>query len=135
MVETATDDVATDAEVFVPFFEDCAAELGPQAAEFERVVSLCGGSPGAGENGGAHGTASGNWHGGQWLIPEIQTDATGIVCNWATNPELRYINAALAALESHGAAGGGRLFDLDTLFFTGCSMGSALTVWLAQCMQ
>eukprot|EP01048_Picozoa_sp_COSAG05_P042715 COSAG05_NODE_23232_length_259_cov_0.650000_1_plen_86_part_11 len=21
-------------------------------------------------------------HGGQWLIPEVQTDATGLVCDW-----------------------------------------------------
>jgi hypothetical protein len=47
----------------------------------------------------------------------------------------RYINATLAALEAAGASGGGRLFDMNRLFFTGCSMGSAYTVWVAQCVH
>jgi hypothetical protein len=124
------------AAVFVPFFEECATDLGPQAAQFQQVLTLCGaghagGKGGGGGGGGGVGGGQSHWHGGQWLIPEIQTDATGLVCNWSTNPELRYIDAVLTALEAHDA----RLFDLETLFFTGCSMGSALTVWLAQCMH
>ena len=77
----------------------------------------------------------GHWHGGQWLIPEVQTDATGLVCDWENNLDLRYINASLAALEREGAKQGGRVFALDKIFFTGCSMGSAYTVWLAQCVH
>jgi len=72
------------------------------------------------------------WHGGQWLIPEVQTDDTGIVCDWQSDSpehgawELTYIAAALDELGSRG-------FDTTRVFFTGCSMGSALTGWLAQC--
>ena len=41
--------------------------------------------------------SGGEWHGGQWLIPEVQTDKTGIVCDWQNNRDLRYINASLSA--------------------------------------
>jgi len=73
------------------------------------------------------------WHGGQWLLPEVQTDATSIVCDWERalpadhgGLELAYIQAAVDRLGTMG-------FDTTRVFFTGCSMGSALTVWLAQC--
>ena len=118
------------ASVFIPFFHECAEQLGSQAQQFRQVLNLCEASRSG--NGADDGETRPNsrWHGGQWLIPEIQTDTTGIVCDWATNPELLYITAVLDALDTLGAAGGGRLFDLDRLFFTGCSMGSALTVWI-----
>ena len=69
-----------------------------------------------------------HWHGGQWLVPEVQTDRTGLVCDWNSNLDLKYIRAAIAALEAEGAKAGGRLFALDNIFFTGCSMGSAYTI-------
>lgn len=73
--------------------------------------------------------ADGSWHGGQWIIPEVQNDTTGIVCDFAGNPDLAYLTGAVSAMS--------KLDELDTsrLFFTGCSMGSALTVWAAQCFH
>ena len=70
-----------------------------------------------------------SWHGGQWIIPEKQNDTTGIVCDFAGNPDLAYLTGAISAMA--------KLDELDTsrLFFTGCSMGSALTVWVAQCFH
>jgi hypothetical protein len=78
---------------------------------------------------GRHGRRpnAGEWQGGQWLIPEVQTDATGIQCDWQASRELRYIESAMARLSALGVVNRSRVF------FTGCSMGSALTVWLAQC--
>ena len=39
------------------------------------------------------------WHGGQWLIPEVQNDTTGIVCDWGKDLDLKYIDAAVKASE------------------------------------
>ena len=72
------------------------------------------------------------WHGGQWLIPEIQNDTTGIVCDWQHNLDLVYIDNAIRALALFG---GGGVFDPKRVFFTGCSMGSAYTGWLSQCFH
>ena len=76
-------------------------------------------------------TSGGNWHGGQWIIPEVQNDTTGLVCSDA-NPDWSYIKRAIELLEAHG---GGATFDTSRVFFTGCSMGSAMTGWVAQCMH
>lgn len=71
-----------------------------------------------------------SWHGGQWLLPEVQNDTTGIVCD-ATNAEIAYFTAAIDALKNYDGA----TLDTSRIFFTGCSMGSALTVWAAQCFH
>ena len=73
------------------------------------------------------------WHGGQWLIPEVQTDARGIDCSNSTSVDVGYISNALAALAAYDE--GGVSFNVSSTFFTGCSMGSAMTVWIAQCMH
>ena len=75
----------------------------------------------------------GGWHGGQWLIPEVQTDATGLVCSNSTSSDASYITNALAALAAYNS--GGVSFNVSASFFTGCSMGSAMAVWIAQCMH
>jgi len=77
------------------------------------------------------------WRGGQWLVPEVQNETTGIVCDWASG-DLAYISSAVKAMEVVGGDGSavesdGRLLDSSRLFFTGCSMGSAFTVWASQC--
>eukprot|EP01052_Picozoa_sp_SAG31_P048224 SAG31_NODE_9996_length_1199_cov_1.251818_1_plen_219_part_10 len=121
--------------------QGCAAVCSPEPfSDAERAV--CGEDAvarhwRASEDHALNVNAIGNphMHGGQWLIPEVQTDKTGLVCDWERNLDLRYINATLTALETAGAVGGGRLFDLERLFFTGCSMGSAYTVWVAQCVH
>jgi len=76
----------------------------------------------------AWGASVGGWHGGQWLIPEVQNDTTGLVCP-ADNPDVAYIAAALDALEAHGS------IDTSRVFFTGCSMGGAMTGWISQCFK
>ena len=67
----------------------------------------------------------------------MQNDTTGIVCDFESNPDLLYLSAAIDQLgkfgESEGAAGA--TLDTSKLFLTGCSMGSALTVWAAQCFH
>jgi|TARA_B110000208_G_scaffold131433_1_gene159299 hypothetical protein len=70
------------------------------------------------------------WHGGEWLIPEVQNDTTGLVCDWESDSDLIYVDNAVKAL---AAFGGGKVFDPKRVFFTGCSMGSAMTGWVAQC--
>jgi hypothetical protein len=77
--------------------------------------------------------AASSWHGGQWLIPEIQNDTTGLLCDFdgtTTDTDLVYIVNAVKAL---AAFGGGKYFDPTRVFFTGCSMGSAMTGWVSQC--
>ena len=98
----------------------CAHVCGPEHVPFASAESaVCGRSELAYQ-----------WHGGEWLIPEIQNDTTGLKCDWTNDAELVYVANAVHAL---GAFGGGGIFDTSRVFFTGCSMGSALTSWLAQC--
>jgi len=100
-------------------------------APFEKAVdAVCGKS----EDEFAFGVES-SWHGGQWLLPEIQNDTTGLVCDWENNLDLRYINATLTALESYKDKDGKEVFDTERIFITGCSMGSAFTVWMSQCLH
>jgi hypothetical protein len=42
------------------------------------------------------------------------------------------LRALIAAL---GSFGGGKVFDTSKIFLTGCSMGSAFTLWAAQCLH
>eukprot|EP00966_Prymnesium_polylepis_P289385 6684867-Prymnesium_polylepis.1 len=75
--------------------------------------------------------SGGRWDGGQWLIPEVQNDTTGLVCP-VSHPDLRYLVNAIEAL---GAYRNGTVFDTSRLFFTGQSMGSAMALWAAQCLH
>lgn len=52
------------------------------------------------------------------------------MCDWNNARDLVYIKNVITALDN---IGGGKVFDTDRIFFAGCSMGSAYTVWLAQC--
>ena len=72
----------------------------------------------------------GGWNGGQWLIPEIQTDASGLACDPSRFQDAAYILNATAALAAYN---GGRTFNTSATFFTVCSMGSAMAIWSAQC--
>merc|ERR1711879_1008556 len=58
-------------------------------------------------------------NGGQWTIPEVQTDATGTRCQKKDSPDIIYMRNAVAALEQSGDT-----FDTTRLFFSGCSFGS-----------
>ena len=69
------------------------------------------------------------WVGGQWLIPEVQTDETGLKCDETNDRDLVYLKNAIKALGAMGP------FDTSRVFLTGCSMGSAVTIWLAQCLH
>jgi len=108
--------------------------------------------------------AGGGWNGGQWIIPEVQNDTTGppaplwlhrpalptspsdevrararahtgLTCLYDINPDLAYLKAAVEQMGALTLASGGAAVDTSRLFFTGCSMGSALTVWAAQCFH
>jgi len=70
------------------------------------------------------------WIGGLWQIPEVQNDETGIVCDWENNVDLLYITAVLEELETMEDSDGNLLFDTDRVFVTGCSMGSAFTIFV-----
>ena len=75
------------------------------------------------------------WIGGLWQIPEVQNDETGIVCDWENNVDLLYITAVLEELETMEDSDGNLLFDTDRVFVTGCSMGSAFTIFVTQCLH
>ena len=101
----------------------CAHVCGAEHVPFPSVeAAVCGSS--------ALVELAYQWHGGEWLIPEIQNDTTGLMCDWSNDAELVYIDNVVDAL---GAFRGGGVFDTSRVFFTGCSMGSALTGWLSQC--
>lgn len=66
-------------------------------------------------------------HRGQWMIPEIQTDATGTVCD--PQYDVAYIKGAIDKLRRSGR------YDTSRLFFSGCSMGSGFSNYIAQCIK
>jgi poly(3-hydroxybutyrate) depolymerase len=66
-------------------------------------------------------------HKGQWMIPEIQTDTTGTVCD--PQYDVAYIKGAIEQLRESGG------FDTSRLFFSGCSMGSGFSNYIAQCIK
>ena len=74
----------------------------------------------------------GGWEGGQWLLPEKQTDASGLLCKESGSPDHSYIASALAALSAYDDT---RTFNTSAVFITGCSMGSAMAMWIAQCLH
>ena len=73
----------------------------------------------------------------QVVYTPVPPDWTVTACDWASG-DLAYISSAVKAMEGVGGDGSavesdGRLLDSSRLFFTGCSMGSAFTVWASQC--
>eukprot|EP01063_Lacrimia_lanifica_P041420 TRINITY_DN9662_c0_g1_i1.p1 TRINITY_DN9662_c0_g1~~TRINITY_DN9662_c0_g1_i1.p1 ORF type:complete len:422 (+),score=56.97 TRINITY_DN9662_c0_g1_i1:37-1302(+) len=105
---------------------DCAATCGAKDhIPFPTILeAVCNGKRSPSEA-----DASFAWHGGQWLIPEVQTDDTGIKCSARDSREIAYIANVVKAAAALGVV------DTSAVFLTGCSMGSALTVWLAQCLH
>jgi len=100
----------------------CAATCGPEHVPFpSAMAAVCRGDGHDRSDGGGF-----SWHGGQWLIPEVQNETTGIVCD---SLDLTYVESMISALKLL------RIFDTSRVFFTGCSMGSAMTGWVAQCMH
>ena len=100
---------------------DCASVCGPEHVPFQDVEkAVCSSSIEEEEF---------QWHGGEWLIPEIQTDTTGIKCDAEDSREITYINNILEELEKREE------FDMSRVFVTGCSMGSAMTLWISQCLH
>lgn len=101
----------------------CSSICGPEGVPFSQAVrSVCEdhtfSSPGF------------QWNGGEWLIPEIQNNDTGLLCDNATYTEdIEYIRNVLSVLDKDDT------FDTDRVFFTGCSMGSAFSVWISQCFH
>lgn len=69
--------------------------------------------------------------GGQWLLPESVNTSTGNRCVYDDHtPELRYLKAALDVL---GAMP--QKYDTSRVFFSGCSMGSMMSLYSATCMH
>lgn len=73
-------------------------------------------------------------HGGQWLIPDVQTTASGPKCAPGDSVENVYMANAIAALEAATHPGGGKVFDTTRVFTSGCSMGSAFSIFAANCL-
>ena len=107
-------------------FMPCSAVCQPEHVPFPAAVAaVCGLDEGVAME---EEEWPDGWNGGQWLIPEIQTDETGIKCDVQTERDAAYIVNAIKSLEYLGV-------NTSAIFFTGCSMGSAMTVWIAQCMH
>lgn len=69
-------------------------------------------------------------HGGQWNIPEKMTDATGTPCNASDSIEVNYMKNALAYL-----AKSPETYDTTRVFTSGCSMGSAFSGYMGNCLK
>lgn len=67
--------------------------------------------------------------GGHWTIPEIQTDETGPRCGVEDSPDVAYIHGVIQLL------GEARIYDTKRLFFSGCSMGSAMSIYTGNCLK
>ena len=113
-------------------FDHCADSCMP--APFNSAKqAVCGTNDEAGDE--EDDEWAGTWIGGLWQIPEVQTDETGIVCDWENNPDLLYIDAVIEELEDMADDNGNKLFDTERIFVTGCSMGSAFTIFVTQCLH
>jgi hypothetical protein len=73
-------------------------------------------------------------HGGQWLIPDIQTAATGPKCSPADTLDNVYMANAVSLLSGAKHSGGGSIYDTTRIFTSGCSMGSAFSIFAAACL-
>ena len=65
---------------------------------------------------------------GAWTTPYIQTDATGPKCAKEDSPDMWYFESVYAMLSNYPDH-----FQMDHLFFSGCSGGSAAGLWFAVC--
>jgi len=67
-------------------------------------------------------------HGGQWDLPEKVTDDTGNRCDKTDTPDVVYMQNVLQQLSETGR------YDMEHVYTSGCSMGSAFSEWSAVCM-
>jgi hypothetical protein len=68
--------------------------------------------------------------GGLWEIPEIFTNITGPKCSVSDSFDNGYMRSVFDKLAEQP-----EIFDTSRVFVTGCSMGSAFTLWQAQCLR
>jgi poly(3-hydroxybutyrate) depolymerase len=68
--------------------------------------------------------------GGQWNLPEVVTDETGTPCDDADSHDVVYIKKALEHL-----AASPDVYDTSKVFTSGCSMGSAFSGYISQCLK
>lgn len=66
---------------------------------------------------------------GLWQIPEIITDATGTPCKTSDSYDMAYIEAAIGILKASGT------YDTSRVFTSGCSLGSAFSIYSSQCLK
>lgn len=69
-------------------------------------------------------------HGGQWDIPAKITDATGTPCSASDSVEVGYMKNALAYLAKFP-----KTYDTTRVFTSGCSMGSAFSGYMGNCLK
>jgi len=67
---------------------------------------------------------------GKWLIPQVQTNVTGPVCNDEASIDGLYMKNVVKVLEERP-----ELYDTSRMFPFGCSMGSAFSEWVGVCMH
>jgi len=68
--------------------------------------------------------------GGQWNIPAKITDETGTPCDTADSVEVNYMQAAIAHLAKSPDK-----YDTSKIFTSGCSMGSAFSGYMGNCLK
>lgn len=90
-----------------------------QLAESEGFALICG-----------EATQNVFGHGGQWNIPAKITDKTGTPCSNADSVEVGYMKNALAYL-----AKSPEKYDVSRVFTSGCSMGSAFSGYMGNCLK
>jgi hypothetical protein len=73
-------------------------------------------------------------NGGQWLIPEVITTTSGPKCALADSPENVYMANALSILAAAKHPNGGKVYDTTRVFTSGCSMGSAFSIFASNCL-
>merc|ERR1712083_829851 len=69
-------------------------------------------------------------HGGQWNIPAKITDESGTPCSASDSVEVNYMKNALAYL-----AKSPETYDVTRVFTSGCSMGSAFSGYMGNCLK
>jgi hypothetical protein len=69
-------------------------------------------------------------HGGEWDIPAKITDETGTPCSSSDSVEVGYMKNALAYL-----AKSPETYDVNRVFTSGCSMGSAFSGYIGNCLK
>lgn len=66
--------------------------------------------------------------GGQWALPEVQTNATGTVCG-QNQTETQYLMGMVTQLNAQG------IYNTSRLYTSGCSMGSAFSGYASTCLS